>query len=261
MDKHVFAVCAYKESPYLEECIQSLLAQSRPSRVIVCTSTKNAYITAVCEKYGLPLYENKGTGGIDGDWNDALNAADAEYVTLCHQDDVYEQRYAEQIKKAIAAYDDHLILLTDYFELRNNEKCAGSRMLSIKRLLLWPLKPKVLQNRRFFKRMALRFGNPVCCPSVTYHKTVLPMPLFEKRFKSNLDWQTWEKLSCMEGRFGYINERLMCHRLHADSTTSELIRDNLRTGEDESVFSLFWPKPVARILAKVYALSERENES
>lgn len=36
---HTFAVCAYGACSYLEDCIKSLLAQSVPSRVVVCTST------------------------------------------------------------------------------------------------------------------------------------------------------------------------------------------------------------------------------
>lgn len=41
--KHVFAVCAYKDSPYLEQCIRSLKAQTVPSHIIICTSTQQLY--------------------------------------------------------------------------------------------------------------------------------------------------------------------------------------------------------------------------
>lgn len=259
MDKHVFAICAYKESPYLEECILSLKGQSMPSPMMVCTSTPNDHIKRLCRKYGLPLQENSGTGGIDGDWNDALAAADAEYVTLCHQDDTYEEAYGQRIKDEIEKGNRHLILFTDYAEIRNGSETENSRLLKVKRFLLWPLYFKPFQGSRFMKRMALRLGNPICCPSVTYHKAVLNLPLFEKKFESNLDWQTWEKLSKQKGCFTYLRERLMCHRIHAESTTSELIRGNKRTKEDEAVFALFWPKPIAKRLAKIYASSEKEN--
>ena len=38
---HTFAVCAYGESPYLEECVQSLLAQKVRTRILIATSTPN----------------------------------------------------------------------------------------------------------------------------------------------------------------------------------------------------------------------------
>ena len=44
---HTFAICAYKESPFLEECIQSLLGQTIPSTIIIVTSTDNAYIQKI----------------------------------------------------------------------------------------------------------------------------------------------------------------------------------------------------------------------
>ena len=46
---HTFAICAYKESPFLEECIQSLLGQTIPSTIIIVTSTDNAYIQNMAE--------------------------------------------------------------------------------------------------------------------------------------------------------------------------------------------------------------------
>ena len=44
--EHIFAICAYKESPYLEECILSLEKQTRKSSIIMVTSTPNKYIAA-----------------------------------------------------------------------------------------------------------------------------------------------------------------------------------------------------------------------
>ena len=55
---HTFAICAYKESPFLEECIQSLLGQTIPSTIIIVTSTDNAYIQNMAEKYHLELFIN-----------------------------------------------------------------------------------------------------------------------------------------------------------------------------------------------------------
>ena len=53
--KHVFAICAYKDSPYLERCIRSLKAQTVPSHIIICTSTPSSYIDRLAWKYGLQV--------------------------------------------------------------------------------------------------------------------------------------------------------------------------------------------------------------
>lgn len=65
---HTFAVCAYKESPYLEECIRSLVEQTVKTNIAVYTSTPNAYIRGIAEKYGVPVYVNENAGqGIQAD--------------------------------------------------------------------------------------------------------------------------------------------------------------------------------------------------
>ena len=50
---HTFAICAYKESPYLEECITSLMEQTVKSEIFIATSTPNKYIDDIAAKYNL----------------------------------------------------------------------------------------------------------------------------------------------------------------------------------------------------------------
>ena len=50
---HTFAICAYKESPYLEECIQSLMNQTVKSDILIATATPSKYIDDIAAKYNL----------------------------------------------------------------------------------------------------------------------------------------------------------------------------------------------------------------
>ncbi len=47
---HTFAICAYKESEYLEECIKSIKKQSLKSNIIMVTSTPNDFIKNMAKK-------------------------------------------------------------------------------------------------------------------------------------------------------------------------------------------------------------------
>ena len=78
--------------------------------------------------------------------------------------------------------------------------------------------------------------------------------------KCDIDWLAWERLSKRKGYFYYIHKPLMGHRIYSESTTSEIIGDNLRTIEDFEVLKLFWPKPIAKVIAKVYSNSEKSND-
>ena len=104
--KHVFAIPAYGQSPWLETCIRSLKAQSQPSPVILCTSSPSEFLEQMAEKYELPLYVRRGESSIRDDWNYAYEMADGEYVTIAHQDDVYHKEYAAELLKAVGKWPD-----------------------------------------------------------------------------------------------------------------------------------------------------------
>lgn len=259
-NQHTFAICAYKESAYLEECVKSLLEQTVPSKIIMITSTPNDMIKSICEKYNIPLDVNEGEGGIVQDWNFAYHAVDTKYVTIAHQDDVYLPQYTETVIERMEKAKKPLIAFTDYGELRGGQVVLKNKILQIKRFMLIPLKGKLFQSSKFMRRRVLSFGCPICCPSVTFSKDNLPQTVFQKGYRSDEDWQAWEMLSKLKGEFLYVDKVRMYHRIHEESETSIILGDNARTLEDYEMFCKFWPKSIARLLTRLYSESEKSNE-
>lgn len=260
MISHTFAICAYKESEYLEECILSLINQTIKTNIILATSTPNEYIEGLCKKYDIPMYVNEGESGITQDWNFAYSKAGTEYVTIAHQDDVYEKEYVECLLKEMKRVKKPIIFFSDYSELREGKKVHNNRLLKIKRIMLLPLRIRLFWNSRFIRRRILSLGSPICCPSVTLVKSNCPEIIFRNGFRSNEDWEAWEMLSKRKGAFVYSTKRLMCHRIHEDSETSKIIGDNARSMEDLAMFKKFWPDVIAKKLAKIYSTSEKSND-
>ncbi len=97
------APCAYGESPLLGECIESLLAQTVRTNILVSTSTPNDRISSAAKEYGVKLYVNEGKPGIAHDWSCAIAHCSTPLVTIAHQDDLYEPRYAETMLAHINA--------------------------------------------------------------------------------------------------------------------------------------------------------------
>ena len=256
---HTFAVCAYKESPYLAECVESLLAQTVRTNVLIATSTPNPSIERVARDYGLPLYESGRPSGICADWNHAVSRATTPLVTVAHQDDTYEPTYAERMLDAMGAAPRPLIFFTNYGEIRDGKTVDDNRLLRVKRLLLRPIARRGSTNDRRVKRAILSMGSSICCPSVTLNVPALPSPPFQSTMRSNLDWDTWERYARLDGEFLYDGTVLMHHRIHAGSETSALIRDNTRTAEDLEMLERFWPAPLARLINVAYALGQRSN--
>lgn len=269
MENHTFVICAYRKSPYLEDCIKSLKKQKSESIIKLATSTPSEFLQRICARYNIEYCVREGVPGIASDWNYAYSLAETDYVTIAHQDDIYLPEYGRQVTRRFEEDDksEPLIVFTDYSELKNGRESKGGINLYIKRMLLAPIRNRNNNYRRWRKRFVIRFGNSICCPSVTYNKRMIDRilkeedrdVLFNEHFRSNLDWECWEWLSCKEGGFSFIPIILMSHRIHEDSETSATIKDNERGVEDYEMFVRFWPRWVAKTITKVYGQSEKGN--
>lgn len=257
---HTFAICAYKESEYLEDCIASLKMQSVPTNIIMVTSTPNDYITNMAKKHNIPLYINEGEKGITQDWNYAMKMAATDMVTIAHQDDVYDEEYVANLLGYIKHTRNPLIFFTDYGEIREGEIVTKNRLLEIKRIMLFPLRYKAMWKNRWVRRRILSLGSAICCPSVTFVKSNLMPEVFLHGYRASEDWQAWERLSKLDGEFVFCSKILTYHRIHEDSETTKILADNKRIEEDYEMFCRFWPEWIAKILVKLYGKSENSNK-
>ena len=237
-----------------------MLKQTVKSRVCIATSTPNAHIASLAERYNLPVYINTGEKGIASDWNFAVSCAKTPLVTIAHQDDVYCPDYTENILMALNHCSQPLISFTDYYELRNGKTVKKNKLLQVKRMLLFPLRAKIFWKSRFVRRRILSLGSAICCPSVTLVKDNLRLPVFKNNMKSNIDWQAWEEISRSKGEFAYVAKPSMKHRIHQESTTSAVLGGCERKKEDLIMYRKFWPGWMAEFIERFYQRAEKSNE-
>lgn len=255
-EDHTFVVCAYKESDYLEDCIQSLLKQSRTSNVILYSSTPNDFIKELCIKYRIKMYSKTG-GGIGKDWNNALSFVQTKYATIAHQDDYYEKRYSTAIMDQMNQHPECLIAYSDYNEWKNGQLIPANNNLKIKTLMLKTM--AVMPKMKFWRNRIMAFGNPICCPAVTYNLELLKDFRFDEELRVSLDWLAWYEINKYQGSFRYVPEKLMYHRIHEESETTNTILDNSRSREDLMMYKKFWPDFFANFLMKFYVKSQETN--
>lgn len=259
--QHTFALCAYKESPYIEECIKSLLNQTIKSHIILCTSTPSDFIFNLANKYKIPYFinsEGKEEKTIGQNWNFAYKMTKTQFVTITHQDDIYCPTFLEEINKYLNS--NSILCFTNSKELRNKQIVEKNTLLNIKNLMNYPLRFKILQNMKLCRRIILSFGNPLCCPSVTLNKAIVGKQPFNESMKSSLDWEAWYKLSQKKGAFIYIPKRLVIHRISEESTTTNTIANGMKVQEDYEMFCKYWPKAIAKIIFKFYSKSMASNK-
>lgn len=255
---HTFVICAYKESQYLEECIKSVLNQTVKSNIIITTSTPNDFINNLAQKYNLKVFTNEGEKGIGQDWNFGVSKAKTDYVTIAHQDDIYKEKYLEEIVNKLEEGKDFIIAFTDYREIKNGKEIKLTKNLKIKKILLFPL--RVFKKSKFVRRRVLSLGSSICCPSVTINKKIAGENPYKTELKCDLDWDTWDKMSQYKANFLYIPKELMGHRIHEESETSNLIENNIRLEEDLLMLKRYWPEPIAKFIMKFYKKAIKTNE-
>lgn len=260
---HTFVVLAYKESKYLEECIKSVLNQKYKSEVVIATSTPNDYIDNVAKKYKLKVIKNKNKSkGIGYDFDFALSCAKTELITIAHQDDIYDYEYSEKVVNAYLKNKnlDPIIVFTDYYEIHDSGIEKENTNLKIKRILLKPLKKVNNSNKVKTKRKVIKIGNAISCPAVTFVTKKIEFPVFGSKYKCNVDWNAWEKLSKKDGAFIFVPELLMGHRIDSTTTTTKIINEGTRTKEDLEILKRFWPAPIAKFINHFYKNSEKNNK-
>lgn len=257
-NNHTWVICAYGESEFLEACILSLRAQTIRSKIICYSSTPLDSIRQLCQTYEIPFYTKEG-GGIGKDWNNALSFVDSQYATIAHQDDYYEPTYLEAVLQKIEQSKDVLIAYTDYFEEKNGVKILANKNLKIKTFMLKVL--NIMPASHFWRNRVLALGNPISCPAVTYNLARIKEFRFDEKMRVSLDWYAWYKISGYKGRFAFISEKLMCHRIHEESETTKTISDNTRTKEDLYMYQLFWPKWIAKLINHAYIKSQDSNSN
>ncbi|WP_048800169.1 glycosyltransferase family 2 protein [Streptococcus constellatus] len=257
-NNHTWVICAYGESEFLEACILSLRAQTIRSKIICYSSSPLDSIRQLCQTYEIPFYTKEG-GGIGKDWNNALSFVDSQYATIAHQDDYYEPTYLEAVLQKIEQSKDVLIAYTDYFEEKNGVKILANKNLKIKTFMLKVL--NIMPASHFWRNRVLALGNPISCPAVTYNLARIKEFRFDEKMRVSLDWYAWYKISEYKGRFAFISEKLMCHRIHEESETTKTISDNTRTKEDLYMYQLFWPKWIAKLINRAYIKSQDSNSN
>jgi hypothetical protein len=84
---------------------------------------------------------------------------------------------------------------------------------------------------------------------------------FNPNYRFVVDWIAWLELSQQKGRFVYINQALIQHRIHEKSATTNEMKDGARTREEKEILSIIWGKWRGGIIAFVYQLSHFQNQT
>lgn len=252
---HTFAVCAYKDSPYLEQCLKSLVNQTVPTNIILCTSTPSPYIQKLADKYDIPVYVRDGKSDIQDDWNFAYDTAQTQYVTIAHQDDVYGKNYTKVLFEKRRRYPDMSIFFCSYHAIKGTREDDKERSSMVKRLLCLPVSMTGIAHWKWIKKSCLCLGNSISCPMITYNKNITGDTIFQSKLKYALDWEMNLKIACLPGRFVYVRQPLGFYRIHDGATSKQFLLNHKKEAEDIAMFRHFWPMWMVKLIMVFYKKS------
>jgi hypothetical protein len=258
---HTFAIPVYQAAPNLATLVESLRAQAGdPSEILLATSTPSVQLEAFAKRHALALHINPLRIDIAADWNFALSAAQTHLVTLAHQDDYFASSYVARLSSTLRRHPNGVLAFCDYSE----HTPLGARPINTNLRIKRALRQRAFGRSDCIAEMRdklrlLSLGNPICCPSVMFNRSLLADFRFPAGFQSNLDWMAWLELARRPGGFVYVRERLVSKGVHAASETTASIANRAREREDRAIFAALWPRPVAAALASLYRLGYRAN--
>ncbi|WP_018628331.1 glycosyltransferase family 2 protein [Niabella aurantiaca] len=259
---HTFVIPAYKDSPHLENCVKSLLQQTRPTNILIATSTPSDHIKNIVARHHIPYFISDETSSIAGDWNFAMSKATTRYVTIAHQDDLYDKDFTKEVLTRLNQSQNKkpLMVFTGYTDLVNGAERKRSLNAFVKNALLFPFRIKNTIQNKWVKKAVLALGNSICCPSVTLDRQSIQEIQFSNRYTCVLDWVAWLALAKQKGAFIYIEKKLVKHRIHEDSETTNQIKIGKRQQEELTVLQSIWGKSIGQLISKVYTRGLNDNK-
>lgn len=232
-DIHSFVIIAEGENDNLEECIKSIKKQSVKTNVLLITDNENDFVMDIASEYGLGVmiyHEDE----MMNKYNFALTCVSTELVTIVNQNDIYDRNYAKEVLKVYKNNPKASLIFTNCYEIFKDKKNIRNKRLFKRRMMVKWLKYSKFNNKKYFKKLALKYFNALYPSSVTYVTSNLPHPFFEDYSIYN-EWVSYNKLVGDNLAWVYIETPLVAYRSDAlvDSKENTLLK--------KQIYKLFWP--------------------
>lgn len=158
------ALCTYNGEKYIEEQLNSILAQTVGVNEIVISDDGSTdgtlnVVQAILSKSNIPfkILKNAGQKGVCGNFFNAISACSNEIIFTCDQDDVWKK---DKVEKMIAPFENNenvLLVFSDATLVDGNLKPLGSNLW--KTLSFKPLKDS---SKMFDVLLGLRVVTGAC---------------------------------------------------------------------------------------------------
>jgi glycosyltransferase involved in cell wall biosynthesis len=240
-NKHItFTVPFYENEALLKKTVESVIAQSIPDWTLIISldsklsETFSEYLTRLNENRVSVIENNSTNKGICGNWNNCINAADSEYITILHSDDELAPNYIATMLSAINEAPEHALYFCDVNIIDINSKPTFSFADKVKDYI----KPSksTLKVEGDNGLASLLKGCYIFCPSICYRSDVLKKYKFRETWKMVLDLDLYARLLMDGFSFYRANKKAYRYRRHDNNQTAKLTKDFKRFDEEVALY-------------------------
>lgn len=237
-----FAIPFHRGLDYLRIAIESVLAQSEPSWLLLVSDdgaveSGAEALVASYEDERLTYHCNATNLGMVGNWNRCLDLAETDLVTLLHADDCALPNYAELM---LALADRHPDAAALFCAARIIDARGGERFSfadAIKRVFT-PSGAGAMLLRGEGALRALMAGNFIMCPTLCYRKSVIGERRFADAWQQVQDLEFTTRLLLEGQQLVGSRDVAYAYRRHDQAATERQSASMLRFDEEFRLFEL-----------------------
>lgn len=198
-------VPTFNRAHLLRQTLESLVAQSKPCRIVVCDDASRDRTKMVCEAFAphVEYVRNDSRVGLFANWNKCLSLVETELVALYHDDDLYHPEIVFLESELLTQHPDAVMVHTACTFIDDRGRTVGVSNTT------WP---SLSDGQRFRDRIAGRFASPVAAPSVMLRTAAIrSIGGFDETLRMSGDLTAWVAVAKL-GPVGFLPSRLVAIR-------------------------------------------------
>jgi glycosyltransferase involved in cell wall biosynthesis len=242
---HIF-VPAYGESPYLEECLESI--KTHTDETVLCTvlddCSPNANIRSSVEKFGnrFSYVRNDRNLGLARNFQKAFDLSESTYTLIVGSDDVLLPGYVDQLKEAAQKFPTACLFQPQVSVIDENSQTFNAFPDLIKKFIN-PGKRNLKEYEASVILRRLLIGDFFYFPSIAWKAEVVRSYQLNPHLKTAVDLDLIARLAMENHTFVIGGQTVFSYRRHSKSVSMELGMSYERSKEEIEVH-----RQISRIL-------------
>ncbi len=235
-----FAIPFYTGTAYLARTLASVVAQADGNwQAVVCDDGPEQGVEEIvrgCGDARVRYLRNPRNLGMAGNFNQCLDVAETDLVTVLHADDELMSSYCGTMRAAAARHPQAAAIFARVAIIDERGQPRFSLTDLVKDRLINPAPDQELTLEGEAGVRALLKGNFIAAPTLCYRKSTVGARRFREGLKFVLDWEMTTGLLLDGKTLVGLPTRCYRYRRHDEAATSKYTRTQLRFHEESAFY-------------------------